>query len=136
MATREADLGQAPLSAAGRLELMTQQWRMQEAAYARQFPDAARVIIEVDGRPAGRITVADRTDEIRLVQIALLPDFRGHGIGGSMLGAVLAGARRRGVPVRLHVWNDSDAMGFYQRLGFKVLRSDPLGNWLEWRAEK
>ena len=132
-ATRETEAGWSLLTSVERNILLASQCRMQAMGYARQYPDASRVIIEADGRPVGRIYVADRPEEIHLIEISLLPEFRGHGIGARMVRALQDGARVRGVPVRLHVWRESGAAVFYQRLGFRVQRAEMLGERMEWQ---
>ncbi len=54
--------------------------------------------------------------------IGLLPDWRGHGIGGQMLAASLDGARRGGLTrIELEVYEDNhNAIALYRRMGFKV----------------
>ncbi len=132
-AVREREPGWSLLPPGERAELLAGQCRLQSQAYARQYPAAARVIIDVDGRPAGRIYLADQPSEIHVIEISLLPEFRGHGIGGRLIRAVQEGARVRGVPVRLHAWREVGVAAFYQHLGFRVVRTEALGEWLEWR---
>ncbi len=51
-----------------------QQFDAQTAYWDEQYPDAERSIVEVDGQPAGRLYVQRWPKEIRLVDVALLPD--------------------------------------------------------------
>jgi ribosomal protein S18 acetylase RimI-like enzyme len=98
--------------------------RMQVDAQARQYdavyPGARHSIIEVGGAPAGRLIVDRAQDEIRIVDIALLPEFRRRGIGGALVQRLLDEADASGLPVRLHVVHGNDALGFWQRLGFET----------------
>ena len=57
---------------------------------------------------------------IEVIDVALLPEYRGHGIGSSVLRGVLAHADRVGRSVELHVEKQSRAVRLYERLGFAI----------------
>ena len=71
------------------------------------------------GAPAGRLYVDRLAAEIRVVDIALLPEFRGRGIGRALLEDILAEGERRGLPVTIHVEQGNRARALYERLGFE-----------------
>ena len=94
------------------------QFDAQDTEYRRHYPDGAFDVIEVDGRPAGRLYVDRRPDDIRIVDIALLPELRGAGVGGRLLArADRRGARRRAA-VSIHVEIHNRGGRLYERLGF------------------
>src|SRR3712207_6349512 len=66
---------------AQKLEFCRSQYEAQKGEYDARFPDAEYDVITVEGRTAGRIWVGRGEEEIRLLDIALLPEFRGQGIG-------------------------------------------------------
>ena len=68
--------------------------------------------------PVGRLSVARWRDEIRIVDIALLPPSRNAGIGTAILRDLLAEAAVAHKPVRLHVEKVNSALRLYVRLGF------------------
>jgi ribosomal protein S18 acetylase RimI-like enzyme len=94
------------------------QFDLQDRHYLAAFPDAERSIVEQGGRPIGRLYVHRDEDEIRILDVALLPEFRGHGIGGGLLADLVDEGRRSGRPVRIHVESKNPAMSLYERLGF------------------
>jgi ribosomal protein S18 acetylase RimI-like enzyme len=105
---------------------------LQQRAYAATYPGASFDLVLVDGRPAGRLYV-DRSDtEIRLIEIALLPPFRGAGIGTRLLGMLLAEAEARGVAVVLHVAARNPAERLYRRLGFAVAEPGEVHLLMRW----
>jgi GNAT superfamily N-acetyltransferase len=99
--------------------------RMQFAAqhefYMEQFAGADFHIIELQDEPIGRLYVDRREDEIRIIDIALLPEHRNKGIGSALLKDILAEARGAALPVRIHVERNNPALGLYQRLGFREI---------------
>jgi ribosomal protein S18 acetylase RimI-like enzyme len=108
------------------------QFNAQQAAYRGAFPNARHSIILCDGEPAGRLLVA-RTDEgLRLVDISLLPERRGAGVGAALIKELQDEAGREGVPLRLQVLKTNPALRLYERLGFKVTEDTGAGFQMEW----
>lgn len=94
------------------------QYRLQQTQYQHHYPNASFGIIYIGNRRAGCLHVNRSTDEIRIIDIAFLPEFRGRGIGTYILNSIIAEADSAGLPVRLHVAQDNPAMSLYNRLGF------------------
>lgn len=76
-------------------------------------------MIEAGGRPAGRLYVARWVDEIRIVDIALLPEFRGRGLGSALLRDLIEESEAAGKPLSIHVEMNNPARPLYDRLGFQ-----------------
>jgi len=95
------------------------QFSAQHKYYQMEYPKAAYDIIEHEGCSVGRLYVDRRKDEIRIIDIALLPEYRGRGIGNHLLSQLFAEANKKSLPVRIHVEYNNPAMRLYKRLGFK-----------------
>ena len=94
----------------------------QRGEYEKRFPAADYQIILVDGQPAGRLWVARTPEQIRLLDIALLPGFRRRGVGAVLLRRLIEESEAKGLPLRHMVFElNPDAVRFYQRLGFALL---------------
>ncbi len=100
------------------------QFDAQTRHYRDSFPDATYSVICVDGEQAGRLIVNYADDQILIVDIALLPEFRRIGIGGGLVQRLLDQADAGHLPVRCHVLHDSTARGFWEHAGFSALRRD------------
>jgi GNAT superfamily N-acetyltransferase len=100
------------------------QYRAQIQHYRRYYADAAYSIITVDGEQAGRLVVARSEHDILIVDLALLPGYRGGGIGGFVVSQLLAEADQAGIPVRCHVEGSNPARGFWEHLGLNATRVD------------
>jgi len=75
----------------------------------------------------------DRSDaEMRIMDIALLPEFRGRGIGRTLMEELLAEAKAAGLPVGLHVEATNAAKRLYERLGFRVVEDVGVYERMEW----
>lgn len=109
-------LQQLPLPEPQRRQLIDMQWHAQRTGYAAAYPDAEQLIIDVAGRAVGRL-IRDRSGTtVTVVDIAIVPAERNHGIGT----AVLADVMSRAGATRLHVAADNPARRLYERLGFRV----------------
>lgn len=96
------------------------------------YPDAASEVIVADGRDAGWIVVMTMPHEVRLVEIMVVAEFRGQGIGSAAIGEVLASAQSAGTPVRLNVnVTNSGAIRLYERLGFRRIGGDEVQQLME-----
>lgn len=117
--TRREELAPLPWTEAEKDGFLRSQFEAQRRHYEEHFPDCAFLVIERAGDPVGRLYVDRREDEIRLVDIALLPESRGNGLGTAILKRVLEEGRRKGLPVRIHVERENPARRLYERLGFR-----------------
>ena len=130
--TREDELAPLSWDEAQKQAFLTMQFTAQHRYYQEQYPEAAFQIILLEGRPVGRLYVARWPDEIRIVDIALLPDYRSAGIGTSLLKDLLAEAESAGKPVRIHVERFNPARRLYDRLGFTQIADRGVYLLLEW----
>ncbi|QXH53758.1 GNAT family N-acetyltransferase [Pseudomonas fakonensis] len=104
-----------------RLAFLHSQADLQQQHYARHYADAAFMIIEQRGQPIGRLCVLCAEQEVRLVDVALLPAYQQQGFGSALLDAVLALADSTGKPCTLSVEPFSPARRLYERAGFEAL---------------
>src|ERR1044072_2081945 len=111
------------------------QFDAQSAYYAENYPEASFQIIERDGWPAGRLYVARWEKEIRIVDITLLPEFRGSGIGTKLLRDLQDEARSAGKSPTINVERFNRAMSLYQRLGFRELEDKGVYLLMRWEEE-
>jgi ribosomal protein S18 acetylase RimI-like enzyme len=116
--TREEELAPVPWTEAQKAAFIEQQFEAQDRHYREHYAGASLDVVEWDGAPAGRLYVARWTDEIRIIDIALLPEFRGRGIGTRLLRGLLDEAARARRRVSIHVEKHNPALRLYARLGF------------------
>lgn len=124
-ATREEELRAVSWSAEEKKAFTDWQSGQQEAHYGLHYPAAERLIVE-RGSPIGRIYVDTTLREARLMEVTLLPEFRGSGIGTRLLDLFLAYADARGVAASLHVEPFNPARRMYLRAGFEVVETRGL----------
>jgi ribosomal protein S18 acetylase RimI-like enzyme len=134
--TRREEVAQTPWSDEQKEAFLRWQFENQHRHYLQYYPDCELLVIEKDsvGRrePIGRLYVDRWADQIRLVDIALLPEHRGAGLGRAILEELLAEGERRGLPVTIHVEYNNPALRLYRRLGFRHVDSNGIYYLMRW----
>jgi ribosomal protein S18 acetylase RimI-like enzyme len=116
--TREEELAQVQWDDGVKRAFVEQQFSAQDAHYRANYEGATLDVIEVDGTPAGRLYVHRGPSDIRIMDIALAPSFRGRGIGTALVKALIAEAEESSRKVSIHVEMNNPARSLYDRLGF------------------
>lgn len=132
--TRDEELSQVPWRPGQREAFVLMQFEAQDSEYRRVNPQGSFDVIVVLRKAAGRLYVDRKPDEIRLVDIALLPEFRGAGVGTFLIGRLQAEAAESGRILSMHVEIHNRAAGLYDRLGFVVTEEQGLYRRMEWRT--
>lgn len=117
--TRTEELAQTGWDDAQKNAFLAFQFQAQHRHYTTHYADAQFLVIERDGVPAGRLYLHWRAGELRIVDIALLPEQRGHGTGEALLRAVIDAATACDAQVSIHVERMNRARTLYHRLGFR-----------------
>jgi GNAT superfamily N-acetyltransferase len=132
--TRADELAQVEWQEGQRLAFLTWQFDLQRREYDTRFPGAEYDLILIDGQPAGRIWVGSDTEQLRLLDIALLPEYQNRGAGTVLMRRLMDQAAQAHKPLRHMVFVlNNDAHRFYERLGFEII--DDLGGYkhMEWK---
>jgi GNAT superfamily N-acetyltransferase len=132
--TREPELALVDWDEAGKEAFVRMQFAAQQRHYRKHHAGASVDVVVVDGQDAGRLMVARRPDDVRIVDLALLPPYRGRGVGRALVEQVLAEAAATRRPVTIHVERFNPAMRLYARLGFEPLTDAGVHVLMEWRA--
>jgi ribosomal protein S18 acetylase RimI-like enzyme len=133
--TREEELAPVPWSAEQKAAFVSMQFAAQSAHYAQHYRGMSADVVLVGGEPAGRLLVSRGTDEIRIVDISLLPAFRGRGAGGELLAELMDEATEMGKRLSIHVELHNRARRLYDRLGFVPVGEAGVYQRMEWDPE-
>lgn len=106
------------------------QFRAQHTHYQRSYDDAAFDVVLLDGEPVGRLYVTRTDDAVHVIDIAVLPEFRGRGIGTTLLEELIAEADAGGKATSIHVERNNPALSLYGRLGFEPREDEEPGIYL------
>jgi RimJ/RimL family protein N-acetyltransferase len=131
--TREAELAPVPWTAEEKRAFLRQQFEAQHRHYMTYYAGTDFLVIEKDGQAVGRLYLARWPAEHRIVDIALVPDWRGQGLGTAMLRDLCEEAAEAGKPLSIHVECYNPALRLYRRLGFRLVEDKGVYHLLEWR---
>ena len=124
--TRADELAPVPWATQQKHAFLASQFHTQAQAYRQTFPAGRFLVVELDGRVAGRLYVADIPDGVELVDVALFPEHRGRGIGTALVAGVVEEADAAGLAVTLHVEHANPARRLYERFGFAEVEAGPV----------
>ena len=109
------------------------QFNAQHKHYQENYAGSRFDIILKDKTPIGKLYVARWKKEIRVIDIALLPESRRKGIGSMFLKDIMAEAAKEDKPVSLHVEHYNPALSFYEKLGFRQIDDTGVYYLMEWK---
>lgn len=132
--TREDELALADWPEQQKRQFLRQQFEAQHAHYQQHYPAADFDVIQHGDSPVGRRYIERWDDEYRLIDIALVPQYRNAGLGGVLMREILDKAAEEGVAVRIHVEKFNPALRLYERLGFRELEDKGVYLFMEWRS--
>jgi ribosomal protein S18 acetylase RimI-like enzyme len=104
-----------------KITFLEQQFSAQHTHYLNQFKEAEFLIILYDAVPAGRLYIDRRPDAIHMIDITLLPAYRGKGYGEYLIRQLFDEAALVGKAVSIYVERQNRALHLYERMGFEVI---------------
>ncbi|GAA3876964.1 hypothetical protein GCM10022381_19390 [Leifsonia kafniensis] len=117
--SRAADFAHLPGTDAAAQAIVDLQFTAHAAMLSTRYPDAEHKVITAHGSPVGHIVTNTLPGSIRLVDIAVLAEHQGHGLGTAVLDALLSHADATVRTVELSVWElNEPAIRWYQRHNF------------------
>lgn len=130
--TRTTEMDLVPWDEASKSTFLILQFEAQNRDYRSRFPAACFDVIEWEGRPVGRFYVDHTGGETRIIDITILPEHRGRGLGTALLKHLLQESAAEGRPVVLHVEQHNPARRLYERLGFETVVDGGVYCLMQW----
>ena len=130
--TREAELRLVPWSDEEKASFVQMQIDAQKSYYEANYLGAEFDLIIMNGEPAGRLYTHRTEEEIRVMDIAILPGFRNQGVGSTLLREIQHQAGVEGRKVGIHVEVFNPAIKLYERLGFQRISDRGVYYFLQW----
>lgn len=131
-ATRMDELAATDWDDAQKADFCRMQFSAQDTHYRQHYPTAEFSVIEVPGTSVGRLYVDRWPREIRIMDIAILPEHRGKGIGTDLLLRLQSEAAGSDRCLTIHVERFNPALRLYERLGFRMTEDKGVYFLMEW----
>jgi len=131
--TRLDELAFVPWNEEQKHSFLQNQFHAQHTHYFTKYPDASYQIIKLQENPIGRLYVVELDDEIRVLDLTILPELRGQNFGTQLIKEILADAAQKKKAVQIYLENYNRAGELFKRLAFKPVSDD--GIYVLWRWE-
>jgi ribosomal protein S18 acetylase RimI-like enzyme len=131
--TRIEEMDAAGFPQSEREAFCRMQFGFRQHHYGLHFARAQDHILQWQGVAVGRELVMRHADAFELIDIAMLPGYRGRGMGSYLLHGLILESEQKQFPIELYVDQHSRALAFYQRHGF-VIVDDQFPNWFMRRS--
>jgi ribosomal protein S18 acetylase RimI-like enzyme len=131
--TRLAELAQVPWTNEQKEAFITMQFLAQRDHYHEHFPNASYDVILLDDNPIGRLYVLREPEEMRILDLSLMPQVRRQGIGTPLIEGVMQEAKASGRRLRIYLETFNPAVALFERLGFTRIQDDGMNFLMEWQ---
>ncbi|MEM7214392.1 MAG: GNAT family N-acetyltransferase [Pseudomonadota bacterium] len=134
--TRAEEMEMVPWTQEEKDNFIDMQFKAQHQHYQIHYPDAVWLVIEIAGERVGRLYLEHWETQHCVIDIALMPEMRGKGIGNAIMQDVIEQAAGVGRDVCIHVEKNNPAMRLYKNLGFKVVEDKGVYDLMVWSADQ
>ena len=134
--TREAELNLTDWSEHQKNAFISMQLKAQHAEYKTKFPNARFQVIIYNKKNAGRFYIGETENEIRLMEMTVLPEFRGKGIAKELLQQSIERSNKIQKKLSCHVEASNPILKFYQHLGFVYIKNNGRHYYMEREPDK
>jgi ribosomal protein S18 acetylase RimI-like enzyme len=130
--TRDDELAPVPWDAPAKEAFLRMQFDAQDRSYHSAYPSASYDLVLSGEEVVGRLYVDRGERAWHVIDLALLPEYRGKGIGTQLLAEVVSDAGIAAKPVHIYVERFNPARRLYHRLGFHQIADQGIYLLLEW----
>lgn len=130
--TRSTELALVPWDDAQKLAFLQMQITAQRKHYQEYYPSNEHLVILRGAEPVGRLWLDRQVERIHMLDVTVLPQFRGASIGGTVVRQLLDEAAGAGKAVTIYVEGFSPSLRFFERLGFASVEEKGAHLLLRW----
>jgi RimJ/RimL family protein N-acetyltransferase len=134
--TRAFELSFVPWEESQKEDFLRHQFTAQQEHYKNYYRGSEHQIIISDEEAVGRIYVAREDDDIKILDITILPEKRGAGIGTPIIKELMLKAETEGLPLSIQIETFNPSARLFERLGFVPKENNGLNILFEWRPAK
>ena len=111
---------------------LQQQFDAQHLHYQKQYPDADWLVVLKERKRIGRLYLERWPSQNRLIDIALLPEMKGKGLGVAMILDLMDEAKSAGKALSLHVEKFNPAKELYLGMEFDTIKDKGVYDLMAW----
>lgn len=104
-----------------KIEFLRNQFILQHNAYMGGYKNPEFMIVRLKDKDIGRLYLEIRNKDIRIIDIAILPDFRNQGTGSTLMRQIFQLSDSEAKSVSIHVEKSNPAMSWYMKSGFNKI---------------
>lgn len=130
--TRAEEMARVPWTPEQKNAFVRMQFQAQKQHYAAEYPQASQDIICFNAQPVGRLYMDRGQEKFHILDITVLPRFRGSGVGSVVLKQILAEASRSGKQVSIYIESFNPSLRLFGQLGFERVSEDGFQLLLRW----
>lgn len=130
--TRQTELSMVPWNDEQKAAFVHMQFIAQREHYHEHYPDASYDVILLDGEPIGRLYVLRQPEDMRIMDISIMPEHRNQGLGTPLIESVKEEARETNRRLRIYLETFNPSIRLFERLGFRIIEKDYMNFLLEW----
>lgn len=133
IAGRRDELSQVNWPESTKIAFLSQQFALQTHYYKNNYRGAAWGVITKKSSPIGRLYIHTNTEDIRIIDISIMTDFRNQGIGSEIIRSIFSLATAANIGVSIHVDHfNTSARRLYDRLGFTLTGTSSSRHRMDW----
>jgi GNAT superfamily N-acetyltransferase len=130
--TRKQELAATSMTELQKAAFLLLQFREQHAHFQKHYPQADRLVVMGGGNDIGRLYIERWPARHGIIDITLLPEYRGRGAGEVLLRDLTDEAAAAGKDVSILVEKTNPAMRLCRRLGFVAEKDKGVYDQMRW----
>jgi ribosomal protein S18 acetylase RimI-like enzyme len=133
--TRADELALTQWTTTQRDAFLRMQFEAQREHYSQHHPEHELAVVELAGAPIGRLWVARKEREIRILDLTIIPSHRSRGLGTRLLEEHMSEASGAGKELTIYVESYNRSIGLFHRLGFLKAGESGFSHLLSWKKQ-
>lgn len=133
--TRASEMALVDWSEEQKHQFLRMQFNAQQSHYFENYQEARFDVVKWKNTSIGRLYVEEWVNEVRIIDISLLPDYCNQGIGSYFLKKIIKHASNIKKGVSIHVEKSNPAMRLYKRLGFQKIDEQGIYDLMKWSVD-
>jgi ribosomal protein S18 acetylase RimI-like enzyme len=121
--TRADEMALVPWNEEQKDAFVQSQFQAQQNHYFSEYPNGKFQTVSLDDQKIGRLYICESEDEIHIIDLTILPEFRGQGIGTQIITDILQTAEK---PVQIYLESFNQSINLFTRLGFQIIKDEGI----------